>query len=111
MAHQKNLDNRRISSALFFKSVLTGAGIAFFVISFFVFGIEEPKPEWGQFWRIKPLILTPLAGGIGGAVFYIMTQRVSRDIPKTLAFLLGIAAYFIILWLGVVLGLDGTMWD
>jgi hypothetical protein len=111
MGHQENLNNSRISSALFFKSVLTGAGIAFLVISFFVFGIEEPNPEWGQFWRIKPLMLTPLAGGIGGAIFYIMTQRVSRDLPKTLTFPAGIVAYFIVLWLGVVLGLNGTMWD
>jgi hypothetical protein len=42
-----------------------GAGIALLVISFFVVGVEAPSSAWGTNWRIRPLLLTPLAGAAG----------------------------------------------
>lgn len=93
------------------KPILIGAGIALLVISFFVFGVDDPKPEWGSSWMIRPLIITPLAGAVGGAFYAFMHYQSTRGFNKTLAVVLGIVVYIIGLWLGVVLGLDGTMWD
>lgn len=50
-------------------------------------------------------------GAIGGAFFYFTANRIFRGMNNTMAILLGMVAYFVILWLGVVMGLDGTMWD
>jgi hypothetical protein len=91
--------------------MLIGAGIALLVISFFVFGVDQANSEWGKFWMIRPLIITPLAGAMGGAFYFFMDYQSSRGFNKILAILLCIVVYLIGLWLGVVLGLDGTMWD
>ena len=92
--------------------MLIGAMIGLMLISLFVFGVDDPKPEWGKFWMIKPLIITPLAGAMGGLFFYFMNYISSRGgINKTLAIILSIIVFIIGLWLGIVLGLNGTMWD
>ncbi|MBA9078656.1 potassium transporter KefB [Rufibacter quisquiliarum] len=92
--------------------VLVGTVIAFLAISFFVFGVDAPHPEWGQFWQIRPLTLTPLAGAVGGACYSFLLHLSSRGtLNKTLALVLGVAIYLIGLFFGIVLGLDGTMWD
>ena len=96
---------------LLFKPMLVGAGIALLVISFFIFGVDEPHPEWGKFWMFRPLIITPLAGATGGAFYSFMKYQSSRNFNRTLANLLSIVVYLIGLWMGIVLGLDGTMWD
>jgi hypothetical protein len=74
--------------------------------------VDNPKPEWGKLWQIRPLIITPLAGAMGGLFFYFMNYMSSRgSINKVLAVILSFVVFTIGLWLGVVLGLDGTMWD
>ena len=94
------------------KPTLIGAGIGLIVISFFVFGADEPKPEWGKLWMIKPLIMVPLAGAIGGEFYYFMDHLSSRGrLNKTVAIILSLIVFIIGLWLGIVLGLNGTMWD
>ena len=111
MTQQNESQNQPIHPVSFVKPILVGAGIALLVISFFVFGVDEPHPEWGKFWMIRPLIITPLAGAVGGAFYSLMDYQSSRGFNRTLAILLSIVVYFIGLWLGVVLGLDGTMWN
>ncbi len=91
--------------------MLIGAGIALLVISFFVFGVDNHPAEWGEYWRIRPLIITPLAGAMGGAFYAFMEYQSSRGFNRTVAILLSIVVYFVGLWLGTVLGLAGTMWD
>jgi hypothetical protein len=91
--------------------MLIGAFIAFLVISFFVFGVDKANPAWGKYWMIRPLIITPLAGAIGGAFYSFMDYQSSRGFNRTVAILLSLVVYIIGLWLGVVLGLDGTMWN
>jgi hypothetical protein len=93
------------------KPTLVGAGIALLVISFFVFGVDEANPAWGKFWMVRPLIITPLAGAMGGAFYSFMDYQSSRGFDRTLAILLSLVVYFIGLWLGTVLGLAGTMWN
>lgn len=85
------------------KAILLGTSIAFLMISFFVFGVDQANPNWGKFWMVKPLILTPLAGAVGGYLFNFLKVK-KRPV-------IGLITYAVVLWLGVVLGLNGTMWD
>lgn len=111
MTHQEELKTQKKKSPSFGVPMLVGAGIGLLVISFFVFGVDEPNPEWGQFWMIRPLIITPLAGAMGGAFYALMDYQSSLGFNRTVAILLSAVVFFIGLWLGIVLGLDGTMWD
>ena len=95
----------------FAKPVLIGGIIALLLISFFVFGVDEPNPECGKLWRLKPLLITPIAGAMGGAFFYFMEVMSYRGMNKTVAVLVGLIGYVIALWMGTVLGLNGTMWN
>lgn len=106
---QNNLTTQ--PQASFVKPMLIGAGIALMVILFFVLGADNPNPAWGKYWMIRPLSITPTAGAVGGAFFVFMNYQGYRGFNRTLAILLSIVVYVIGLWLGVVLGLDGTMWD
>lgn len=111
MSQQNNSQNQPMHSVSLVKPMLVGAGIALLVISFFVFGVDAPHPEWGKYWMVRPLIVTPLAGAIGGAFYAFMEYQSSRGFNRTLAISLSIVVYIIGLWLGTVLGLAGTMWN
>lgn len=98
------------------KLMLLGAWVAFILIlTFLVLGdwfSQEPKPEWQRFWMFRPLIVVPLAGAAGGVLFYTLDFLCSQGGWKTaLAYILGIVGFFVILWLGTVLGLAGTWWN
>lgn len=92
------------------KNILTGAGIALLLISVFLWGADEPKPEWGKLWMIKPLVMVPIAGGLGGLLFYFITRN-QGGWRKALAVVLGAILFIMVLWVGTVLGLNGTWWD
>lgn len=92
--------------------MVIGAIIGLAVISFFVFSPGAANPAWGKFWMIRPLIVTPLAGAMGGLCnYYIIRYRWIIGANKTLAAIASVFVFFVGLWLGIVLGLDGTMWD
>lgn len=94
------------------KPVLIGGLIAFAIISIFVFGVDNAKPEWGRLWMLKPLILTPLAGAFGGLFFSLIIRLFKRSFTRRLiGMVLASVVFVIILWIGTVLGLNGTMWD
>lgn len=111
MAHQNTTQNQPAHPVSFVKPVIVGAGIALLVISFFVFGADNPPAEWGKYWMIRPLIVTPLAGAVGGAFYALMDYQSSRGFNRTVAILLSFVVYLVGLWLGTVLGLAGTMWN
>jgi hypothetical protein len=75
--------------------------------------VDDPKPEWGKFWMVRPFLIITAAGALGGGVsYYLMDHLRSMGGWKTvLAYLLSIIGYLIALWLGAVLGLDGTLWN
>ncbi|MES2702810.1 MAG: potassium transporter KefB [Bacteroidota bacterium] len=93
------------------RRLLIGAGIGFIVISFFVFGVDHPRPEWGQFWMVRPLLVVPFAGACGAFFYHLMDrvraygswQTIVANIASVIVFVVGI-------WMGIVLGLVGTMW-
>ena len=106
--HSTTGPNQSLSLA---KPMLIGGGVGLLVISFFVFGVDEANPEWGKLWMIRPLIITPVAGALGGAFYYLMDHLTSKGLNRTVAVILSLAVFIIGLWLGIVLGLDGTMWN
>lgn len=94
------------------RRVLIGAGIAFFLIALFLSGVDEPKPEWSKFWMVRPLIIVPLAGATGGLVYHLIAQRGREHGWNSLVYsLISLVIYIIGLWMGFVLGLDGTLWN
>ena len=101
-------NNLPVRAGLPVKQMLLGAGFALVFISLFLSGVTDPKREWGNLWMVRPLIVVPIAGAMGGAFFYYIT-RLTKG--AAWGILLGIAGSIVILWLGTVAGLDGTLWD
>jgi hypothetical protein len=94
------------------KRMLVGAGIGLLLISLFLISAGEPDPEWGKLWRIKPLIIVPLAGATGGLCNYLLVHfHRLAGLNKTIAIILSVILFIIGLWLGTVLGLNGTYWN
>lgn len=93
------------------KRVFWGAGIGLVLMGLFLFGIEG-DPAWGEYWKIRPLVVVPIAGAMGGAFLYFMEKLGSEGgWKKIFCTLLGLVGYVIALWLGSVYGLDGTLWN
>lgn len=94
------------------KRMLVGAWIGLLLISLFLLSADEPDPAWGKGWMIRPLIIVPLAGAIGGLCNYFIIRFHSQfGINKIIAMILSVIVFIFGLWVGAVLGLDGTMWN
>lgn len=92
--------------------MLQGAGIAFLLIALFLYAAGEGNPEWPRFWRVRPLVIVPIAGSLGGIFYYYMDHvRFIGGWSRVAADFISLIAFVIVLWLGTVLGLDGTMWN
>lgn len=111
MSMQKELQ-QPIDWASMGKRALLGGGIALILISIFLSGVDEPNPLWPKFWYIRPLIIVPLAGAAGGVCYYFIDRlRSQGGWQKIVTGIISLLIYIIGLWLGTVLGLDGTLWD
>ena len=108
---QSNLTTKPDQPLSLAAPILVGAGVGLILISVFVFGVDNPNPEWGKFWWIRPLIVTPVAGAMGGAFYYLMDHLCSKGLNRTVAVSLSLIVFIIGLWLGTVFGLAGTMWN
>jgi hypothetical protein len=94
--------------------VRTGIGgtIGLILMCLFLYGVNDPDPEWGKFWYVRPLIVITLAGMAGGSFFHLMDHvSYKGGWRKVLAYLSSALVFLVGLWLGAVLGLDGTLWD
>ena len=112
MGNQQNQTVEKVHGSPAGIRMLQGAGIALIVISMFVFSVNHPKPEWGQYWMVRPLLITPLAGAMGGLFYYWMDYlRCLGGWRTVAAYIISFIGYMIVLWLGTVLGLVGTLWD
>jgi hypothetical protein len=61
---------------------------------------------------IRPLIIVPLAGATGGLFYHLMDNlHLQGGWKKVLALILSLIGYIFVLWIGTVLGLDGTWWN
>ena len=100
-----------MQSASLSKSMLAGAGVAFVLIALFIFPLET-RPDWSAYWKVKPLLVVPIAGAMGGLFYYLMGgMRRAGGWKTAVAYVLCIIVYIVALWLGTVLGLNGTLWD
>lgn len=112
MSSKNSSSNPQIHNASLTKRMIQGGSIALILITFFLLGAGESKPNWPKYWQIKPLLMVPLSGAMGGAFYYFMDyMRYHNDWRKPLAYIISFIGYFIGLWIGTVLGLNGTMWD
>jgi hypothetical protein len=112
MTNTKKLSASSLNLAAFTKPMLLGAGIALALIILFLAGVDEPDPAWPRFWMLRPLLIVPMAGAAGGAFFALLRPWHARGGWITvLAYVLSLLVFIIGLWLGTVLGLDGTLWN
>ena len=92
--------------------MLVGATIALILIVLFLLGVNDPDPAWGRFWMVRPLLIVPVAGAAGAvASFYVRHLLFAAGWNKGLLYILGFFIYVVALWMGTVLGLDGTLWN
>jgi len=112
MTGPENLTKKPLFTPLLGRRVLIGAIVALAMVGVFVIGAGSGKPEWGAYWRLKPLLLTPCLGAIVG-LSYDITQplRNINGLPGRVFFVLSIVGGLIGLWMSMILGLAGTMWD
>jgi hypothetical protein len=107
-----NLSIRQINLASVIKRMLIGAFIGFAIISFFVFSVKNPNPNWGSLWMIRPLIVTPLFGAVGMLFFYSpILFQIQVSWKKIITLIFSALAFIFCLWVGIILGLDGTLWN
>lgn len=109
MDQSNSLSSKQIHQPTLIRHLLVGAGTAFFLILLFLFGTGEPDPSWAKYWMLRPLVIVPIAGALGGMGYYFINYHIFTN--KALSVIIGILGFFIVLWMGFVLGLDGTMWD
>ena len=109
MAQRKESPNHPVPVG---KRMLQGAVAGLVLIVFFLAGAGEPDPGWPKLWIIKPLLLVPAAGALGGVFYYNMDPLRHQGGWRTaFAYILSLLVFLLVLWLGTVLGLNGTMWD
>lgn len=92
--------------------LLIGAGIALLIVGFFVIAAGKGKPAWGAYWFIKPVLLSPFLGAATGLCYDVTAplRRLKGWLGKLFS-VLSLLGFFIGQWLGLVLGLAGTMWN
>lgn len=94
------------------KRMLVGAAFGLILISAFLLNADYVDPAWGKFYWIRPLIIVSIAGAMGGLFYHLMDPfRYRGGWQKIVATGLSLIVYIVGLWLGAVLGLDGTYWD
>lgn len=103
------LGSRRLNMG---RRMAQGATVGLILISFFILGVDNPNPDWPRLWMVKPLIVVPLAGAIGGLLYHVINPlRLQPGWKRIAANMLSLMIFLIVLWLGTVLGLNGTMWN
>ncbi len=112
MTHTNVLLPLPVQPALLARKMLFGAAIALIMIGVFLSGVKNPDLAWPKLWMLKPLIMVPLAGAAGGAFYYFISILIRGGGWKTIAmYIISLIGYIFALWLGIVLGLNGTLWN
>jgi hypothetical protein len=92
--------------------MIIGAIIGLAVILFFLLPSGGGDPAWGKFWWIRPLLVVPFAGAMGGLCnYFLVNYRFVARLSKPVAIILSVFIFIVGLWMGIILGLDGTMWN
>lgn len=94
------------------KRAIIGATIGLVITFIFIISADKADASWSKLWFIKPLVLTPLATAVGGAFYYYIEQLFFfNGWKKALAIIIGLIGFVVSLWLGMVLGFNGTYWN
>jgi len=97
---------------LLFKRVAIGAAVGLLLIAVFLLNGAPPNPAWGKAWFVRPLVVVPIAGAAGAFLLHGLDRiRQQQQWNKWLVGAFGVLLYFIVLWMGTILGLAGTFWD
>lgn len=89
-----------------------GAGIGLALISVFLSNVTDTDPAWGAYWMIRPFVIVPFAGAMGGLCNYFILHYHKRfGVHKAIAIIISFIVAVVGVWLGIVLGLDSTLWD
>lgn len=112
MTKQDKLTTQPLHRTSSVKTMLLGAGIALLLISLFLLSVRHPNPAWPRWWMIRPLVIVPIAGALGGLFYYSMDRlRSGGGWKSAFAIVVSVIVYITGLWMGTVLGLDGTLWN
>ena len=94
------------------KRAITGAAIGMGFTLLFILTADNADPSWSKYWFIKPLLLTPFVTALGGTCFFYLEQIFFYNgWKKSIAMAIGVVGFIISLWLGMVLGFNGTYWN
>ncbi|MDQ7948574.1 MAG: hypothetical protein REI78_01090 [Pedobacter sp.] len=94
------------------KRILIGAVVGLALISVFLSGNIQARPEWGRYWMAKPFLMMAFAGAMGGLCFYFINRFFAQhQWSKTLAIVVSLLVCIAGLFFGFVLGLNGTLWN
>lgn len=108
----KKVNNESFNKKNLIIMISFGFAVALAFIGFIILSVNEPKPEWGEYWYVRPLIITPIMGVFGGASCYMINTFSNKNsFIKLLLILSSILVFVFFIWIGTVLGLDGTLWN
>jgi hypothetical protein len=108
MTHSNNPVSQP-SQASLIKPMILGTVVG--LVAFFFFSRGEAKPEWGPLWKVRPLIVLLLSGAFWGVCFNYLVRQKYFPLSKIATVVLGVLGLLLGIWMGVVVGFDGTMWD
>ncbi len=92
--------------------MIIGTLVGLVVISYFLIASGGGDPAWGRFWMIRPVIVCGFAGAMAGLCnYYILRYRGIINMSRPVAIALSILVSLVGMWMGIVLGLDGTLWN
>lgn len=92
--------------------ILAGWAIGLVLITLLVLSADDPDPAWGPWWLVRPLVITPMASSLGMLAFFLRPLiNPKTNFSRFIVFLASLIIYLVALWMGFVLGLDGTMWN
>ena len=91
---------------------LTGGVLFLILMLLFLSSVNQPKPEWGFYWKVRPLLVTPTVGALSGVgVYYLLQWQRRFNWNRWVIGLVVLAGCLAGFFFGFVLGLDGTLWN
>jgi len=100
-----------IKPVLLGRRMVWGAIPATLLVIAFLWGAGSGDPNWSRYWMLRPLLIIPLAGAAGGAVYaFLDGMRIALHWNRSIILIFSFIIYFIGLWLSFVLGFAGTYW-
>ena len=101
-----------INKPLMVKFIIIGGFIGLMLTMLFIRTAEAGNPAWPKGWVIRPLIILPLASAVGSAfAYYLMQLTTHGGWRRVLAVVLSLVIYLVGLWMGFIIGFNGTLWN